>query len=282
MTYRDVLREAEKLLHESEIPDAQNDAWILMEYCFGMTRTDYLMKMSSEPEDNKYKDYKSMIKQRSEHIPLQYITGQQNFMGLDFYVDENVLIPRQDTESVVEQAVKYIGNNKFKVLDMCTGSGCIAITIDKMCTNTEVTAVDLSENALEVAKRNSIDNDADVEFINSDLFTKVEDKYNVIISNPPYIKSSVINTLDEEVKLHEPIMALDGTEDGLEFYRNISQEATKHFIDNEGMLFYEIGCEQADDVSRILRKNGYTQIKVIKDLAGLDRGVSAKYCKSGE
>lgn len=277
MKYRELLKSATILLENAGIADASNDAWILMEYCFDISRTDYYMKTDEDVPEEKCRKYNELIEKRANHIPLQYITGIQNFMGFDFKVNENVLIPRQDTESVVDKAVNYIGSSEKKVLDMCTGSGCIAITVDKLCKNSIVKAADLSEKALNMAIQNNKLNNADVTFIKSDLFDDIEGKYDVIISNPPYIPTEVIDTLDEEVRCHEPHMALDGTKDGLEFYRKISYDSRAYFGENGGDIFYEIGCEQADDVSDILMEAGYSDIKVIKDLAGLDRGIWAKY-----
>lgn len=282
MKYRELLKEAAGKLEAAHIPDAANDAWILMEHCFGMSRTSYYMKAEENAEDSKRLIYEEMINRRIAHVPLQHITGTQNFMGFDFCVNENVLIPRQDTESVVEKAVNYIGNQQVNVLDMCTGSGCIAITVDKMCPGAKVTAADLSVEALEVAGKNNAFNSAEVTFVNSNLFDNIDNtecKYDVIISNPPYIRTEVIESLDEEVRCHEPLMALDGTEDGLEFYRRISYDARGYFKEDGGVIFYEIGCEQAEDVSDILLEAGYENIEVIKDLVGLNRGISASFGK---
>ena len=197
-------------------------------------------------------------------------------MGLDFKVNEDVLIPRQDTELLVENAITYIKSVKgnVDVLDMCTGSGCIAISIVRLCENAKVTAVDFSEKALVVAKENNALNKADVTFFQSDLFENVEKQYDVIVSNPPYIKTEEIESLMDEVRIHEPMMALDGDCDGLKFYKKIAKEGRQHLRSN-GIIFFEIGYDQGQTVPAILEENGYKDIKVYKDLSGNDRVVTA-------
>ena len=187
-----------------------------------------------------------------------------------------MLIPRQDTELLVENAITYIKSVKgnVDVLDMCTGSGCIAISIDRLCENAKVTAVDFSQKALVVAKENNALNKADVTFFQSDLFENVEKQYDVIVSNPPYIKTEEIESLMDEVRIHEPMMALDGDCDGLKFYKKIAKEGRQHLRSN-GIIFFEIGYDQGQTVPAILEENGYKDIKVYKDLSGNDRVVTA-------
>ena len=231
--------------------------------------------MSEENADR----YIDCIRRRAAHIPLQHITGEQEFMGYPFCVNEHVLIPRQDTEILVEEAIQVM-RPKMKVLDMCTGSGCIVLSILKMCrekyymTDLQGIGADVSEEALKVARENGRRLGVPVTWIQSDLFAKIpeEEKYDVIVSNPPYIETAVIDTLQEEVRLHDPYIALDGKEDGLYFYRRIISEAGK-YLKMQGKLMFEIGCDQAEAVEELMKNAGYEQITVKKDLAGLDRVV---------
>lgn len=272
MTYRQILSEAEVILRNAGIDEYKSDAWLLFEYVFDMNRTAYLMKADSEASD-KVSEYRTVIDERATRKPLQHITGVQEFFGLEFMVNENVLIPRQDTEILVEEAIRIIKEFDYKVLDMCTGSGCIAITIGKNCKNVIVTGVDISSEALKVSKINKERNSADnVNFLQSNLFENINDKYNIIVSNPPYIESDVIDTLMKEVKDFEPRLALDGEADGLKFYREITKQSLEYILPG-GYLLYEIGHNQGEAVSSIMKENGYTSVKVIKDLAGLDRVV---------
>ena len=278
MKYREILLKGEERLALLNIADSKNDAWLLFEYIFDMPRHKYFMDANMECLDEKLvEDYLQVVELRGNHIPLQHITKTQDFMGMTFRVNENVLIPRQDTEVLVEKALSVVKAGD-QVLDMCTGSGCIAISIAKL-KNVSVTAVDISPKALEVAKGNADNLDAsNVKFVESNLFEKLKEdstsknckKYDIIVSNPPYIKSLDIEELMVEVKEHEPRLALDGDEDGLKFYRAITKEA-KDFLKPGGYLLYEIGCDQGDDLRDILAENGFTDIEIIKDLAGLDR-----------
>lgn len=220
-----------------------------------------------------YEKYMELIDKRATHVPLQYITGHQEFMGLDFMVSPAVLIPRQDTEILVEEVEKVCAGKS--VLDMCTGSGCIIISLKKRGQIKSAAAADISEEALAVAKINAAKNEADISFIHSNMFTHIEEKYDIIVSNPPYIETEVIKGLMPEVRDFEPLGALDGDEDGLKFYRILAKESKNHLTQN-GMLFLEIGCEQAKDVSELLAENGFENIRVVKDYAGLDRVVTAQ------
>lgn len=272
---RDIIKKAQNTLEAAGIVDSQVDSWLLAEFVFGITRAKYYANMQMTVDGKSTEKYNELVNQRAGHIPLQHIIGTQEFMGLTFKVNENVLIPRQDTELLVENVVDYLGNDERTVLDMCTGSGCIAISVDRLSKNSKVTAVDISEKALEVAQENNRLNNANVTFIQSDLFTNVTGKYDIIVSNPPYIRTDEIPKLMEEVKSHEPVMALDGMEDGLYFYKKICNEASDYLNDN-GKIFFEIGYEQGDDVSEILRQNRFCNIEVLKDLSGNDRVVIAR------
>ena len=232
---------------------------------------------NEEVEQSTKTEFLEAISKIQKHIPIQYITKKQEFMKMDFYVDENVLIPQPDTEIVVEEAIDIINRNKLsKVLDMCTGSGILAISIAKYTDASKITAVDISEKALEVAEKNAISNDVDtkIKFIKSDMFKNISGKFDLIISNPPYIRTDVIKTLSEEVK-NEPILALDGGIKGLDFY-NIIAENAKKYLNENGYLVLEIGYDQKKEVVNLLEAQEYSEIRVIKDMGGNDRVIVCK------
>ena len=266
-------------LAEEGIEEFSLDAWYLLEYVTGVSKAMYFAEPERAVSEENADRYIDCIRRRAAHIPLQHITGEQEFMGYPFCVNEHVLIPRQDTEILVEEAIQVM-RPKMKVLDMCTGSGCIVLSILKMCrekyymTDLQGIGADVSEEALKVARENGRRLGVPVTWIQSDLFAKIpeEEKYDVIVSNPPYIETAVINTLQEEVRLHDPYIALDGKEDGLYFYRRIISEAGK-YLKMQGKLMFEIGCDQAEAVEELMKNAGYEQITVKKDLAGLDRVV---------
>ena len=270
VTYQELLVRGRSLLEEKRVSDADVDSFLLLEYVTGMNRGQFFLKSSGVAQSEEIERYYALIEKRSAHIPLQHITCEQEFMGLPFYVNEHVLVPRQDTECLVELAMNHVKGKK--VLDMCTGSGCIAVSLMLLGEPLECHAVDVSKAALEVAKRNIERNHARIALIESDLFEKVIEKYDVIVSNPPYIPPKVIEGLSEEVREHEPRLALDGGEDGLDFYRRITREGKAHLSEG-GYLFYEIGCEQAADVMAIMQKEGFYNVKCQKDYAGNDRVV---------
>ena len=266
-------------LAEEGIEEFSLDAWYLLEYVTGVSKAMYFAEPERAVSEDNADRYIDCIRRRAAHIPLQHITGEQEFMGYPFCVNEHVLIPRQDTEVLVEEAIQVM-RPKMKVLDMCTGSGCIVLSILKMCrekyymTDLQGIGADVSEEALKVARENGRRLGVPVTWIQSDLFVKIpeEEKYDVIVSNPPYIETAVIDTLQEEVRLHDPYIALDGKEDGLYFYRRIISEAGK-YLKTQGKLMFEIGCDQAEAVEELMKNAGYEQITVKKDLAGLDRVV---------
>lgn len=266
-------------LAEEGIEEFSLDAWYLLEYVTGVSKAMYFAEPERAVSEENADRYIDCIRRRAAHIPLQHITGEQEFMGYPFCVNEHVLIPRQDTEILVEEAIQVM-RPKMKILDMCTGSGCIVLSILKMCrekyymTDLQGIGADVSEEALKVARENGRRLGVPVTWIQSDLFAKIpeEEKYDVIVSNPPYIETAVIDTLQEEVRLHDPYIALDGKEDGLYFYRRIISEAGK-YLKTQGKLMFEIGCDQAESVEELMKNAGYEQITVKKDLAGLDRVV---------
>lgn len=263
-----------EILSKQDVPDYEYDAKVLIEHFCGMKMMDFVLYPNKIIDEKMVDDTICSAYKRASRYPLQYIVGSQMFMGLDFKVNESVLIPRQDTEILVEYLLDKCDGKS--VLDMCTGSGCIAISLCKLTSASKVRAVDISQDALKVAKENAIINDANVEFVESDLFENVDSiRFDVIVSNPPYIPEDVVKTLMPEVKDYEPNLALEAADRGLYFYKAISREAKK-FLNAGGILAYEIGCEQAKDVIDILIENGYKDVVVLKDYAGLDRVVAAR------
>ncbi len=282
MTYRECYEQGCRTLQAAGIEEATLDARLLLEAVCGTDRNDLLVHGEQPVMPQAEEKYLHWIRQRAEHIPLQQLTGEQDFMGLTFSVNEHVLIPRQDTEILVEEVLKEL-HDRMRILDMCTGSGCILLSLLHYSNDCEGLGVDLSAEALEVAGRNVLkvltpEKAEHAHFLQSDLFEKVEGKFEIIVSNPPYIASAEVEKLMPEVRDHEPRMALDGTEDGLHFYRRIIKEAGKHLV-NSGMLFFEIGYDQGQAVSELMRAQGYREIQVVQDYAGLDRVVLGTYCE---
>ena len=261
-------------LTEAGIEEAKSDTLLLLDGICHVTRNDILLHGEEVLDEEMSQAFMESLKKRCERIPVQYITGVQNFMGLDFAVNENVLIPRFDTEILVEEVMKHL-HDGFSILDMCTGSGCILLSLLHYSNDCKGVGVDISEAALAVAKSNCESLGLMATFLQSDLFEKVDGTYDIIVSNPPYIRSDVIETLMEEVKGHEPILALDGMEDGLYFYRKIVKESL-NYLNGGGMLFFEIGYDQGEDVSRLMHEAGFKEVTVIKDYAGLDRVVTGR------
>lgn len=282
MTYQECYEQGCRTLQAAGIEEAALDARLLLEAVCGTDRNDLLVHGEQPVAPEAEEKYLNWIRQRAEHIPLQQLTGEQGFMGLTFSVNEHVLIPRQDTEILVEEVLKEL-HDGMRVLDMCTGSGCILLSLLHYSNDCEGLGVDLSAEALEVAGRNVLkvltpEKAEHAHFLQSDLFEKVEGKFEIIVSNPPYIASAEVEKLMPEVRDHEPRMALDGTEDGLHFYRRIIEEAGKHLV-SSGMLFFEIGYDQGQAVSELMRTEGYCEVQVVQDYAGLDRVVLGTYCE---
>lgn len=274
ITIREMCKEGQELLLNNDVPNADIDARMLLEHLLGITSSEYYCQFDRVVEEDVYNDYIKLIVKRATHYPLQYIIGTQDFMGLEFDVDDNVLIPRWETEMLVEEVLK-ICDKRDAILDMCTGSGCIITSIKKLGKVKKAVGVDISEKAIEVSKTNAIKNQVDVEFIVSDLFDNVLGTYDIIVSNPPYIKTKVIEGLMPEVRRFEPMIALDGSEDGLYFYEKIV-EASLDYLKPNGYIFFEIGHDQGKEVAMILIKHDYEDIQVIKDYAGNDRIVKAR------
>lgn len=275
MNYKEVYDRGVEKLAGADIAEAAVDARLLLEFVCKTDRNTLLAHADREVSEKEQERYNALIEKRSEHIPLQYLTGEQEFMGLTFIVNETVLIPRQDTEVLVEEIMRDL-HDGMRILDLCTGSGCILLSLLQYSNNCEGVGTDLSEEALCVARENYSRLKADkpemeAAFIKSDLFENLDtEKFDIVVSNPPYIKTSVIDTLMPEVREHEPFMALDGREDGLFFYREIT-EGVKRYLVRGGMLYYEIGYDQAKEVAAIMEKEGFSEIEVVKDFAGLDR-----------
>ena len=273
MRYFDLKKKIQKLFEEKGIDELSDIDWIAVEVLkVKRSFLPFVTDISASQEQ----EIMQAVSKRLKHIPIAYIFGKTQFFGREFQVDSNVLIPRMDTEVLVERLVHDIkqSQKELSVLDIGTGSGAIAITIKKE-TNAKVFAVDVSEKALEVAKQNAKKLEADVWFIQSDLFEAVSDlKVDIVVSNPPYIETDVVQTLDKEVVNNEPILALDGGVDGLDFYKRIIKDAKQH-LSTGGKVYFEIGYNQAESVSKLLAKD-YEDIEVIKDYEGNDRVVIAK------
>ena len=271
MQYQELYRMGKDRLTEAKVPEAELDARLLLEEVCGTDRNDLLVHGDREIAPEQSERYLDFIHRRQKHEPLQQITGYQEFMGLRFKVTPDVLIPRQDTEILVEEVMRYL-HDGMHILDMCTGSGCILLSLLKYPNDCEGTGCDISEPALKVAEENAKELSLNASFVQSNLFENISEKYEFIVSNPPYIPTGVIPTLMEEVRDHEPVSALDGREDGLYFYREIVEKAGEYLYPG-GMLFFEIGYDQAEKVSSLMREAGYQEVTVCKDLAGLDRVV---------
>ena len=356
--WADVLNYGKKILKNAGIVEADLDAWYLFEQIFGISRAQYFMcareniagstaqKMTAQEQTGnslesknaldcvelwlkeKMSAYENTLEKRASRIPLQQILGQQEFMGLTFFVNEHVLIPRQDTETLVELVLNEQKDKNISILDMCTGSGCIAVSLKKLGGYACVEGADISEEALKVAKRNSeeilensdVNNDAvssrteqiqnctnltnnqnkqdnseehmvsevrtvpqtGVIFRRSDMFSAFPEteRFNVIVSNPPYIPSAVIEELEPEVRDHEPRGALDGTADGLYFYRILAEECAKHLTPG-GHVYFEIGYDQGAAVKELLDIHGFKDTRVIQDLTGKDRVVCGTWQTAG-
>lgn len=293
-TYGEIYQEGAARLQEAGIEEAALDARLLLEFVCKTDRNTLLAHGDREVSAEEGDRYRELIGKRAVHMPLQHLTGEQNFMGLTFLVNNKVLVPRQDTEVLVEEAMKHL-HDGMRILDLCTGSGCILLSLLHYSNDCEGVGTDLSPQALAVARDNygrlrEARPDMKARFLEGDLFAALASEeeqeadgkndgralFDMIISNPPYIETGVIDTLMPEVREHEPLMALNGGADGLAFYRRIVEQAGAH-LNGGGMLFFEIGCEQAEAVCGLMAEAGFCQIQVVKDFAGLDRVVFGSY-----
>lgn len=308
MTLQEACRKGTRILEHNGVEEASLDAWYLLEHVTEISRARYLADAGNAMEPEQEARYFALIEKRAQRIPLQHLTGKQEFMGLEFVVNEHVLIPRQDTEVLVETALEILQDESWlkavtenevqgktlRLLDMCTGSGCILLSLLKLleeepsvfwrktghvaaeCFLVQGTGADISEKALDVARMNAAHLGICAKFLQSDLFSEVSGQYEMIVSNPPYIRTSVIEELQKEVKEHDPFIALDGKEDGLYFYRKIISECGA-FLVSGGYLLFEIGHDQGEQVSALMKQAGFCNVTVKKDLAGLDRVVFGVY-----
>lgn len=271
MNYRKLYETGKDRLEKAGIQEAALDARLLLEEVCRTDRNTLLVHGDRAVTEEEETQFRIFIERRSTHEPLQQITGWQEFMGLRFSVTEDVLVPRQDTETLVEEVMRYLRDG-MEILDVCTGSGCILLSLLRYSNGCRGVGCDISEKALAVAGQNAKELGISAQFIQSDLFESIEGRFEYIVSNPPYIRKNVIPTLMEEVRDHEPLIALDGGEDGLDFYRKITREATEHLYSG-GMLFFEIGYDQGEAVKLLMEEEGYEEVTVSQDLAGLDRVV---------
>ena len=273
MTYQQMITLGKEKLREAGVPESDLDARLLLEYVCGVSRSFLLAHGDEEVPAGQEERYLELLRRRGERIPLQHLTGEQDFMGLTFTVNENVLIPRQDTEILVEEVLKDM-HGGCRILDLCTGSGCILISLLRYSNGCQGVGVDLSEEALGVARENAkrLIPERDCTFLQGDLFAPVEGRFDLLTANPPYIPSETIRGLMPEVRDHEPWMALDGLEDGLHFYRRIIKECPP-YLNGGAQVFFEIGHDQGEAVMSLLKEAGFKEVKIVKDYAGLDRVV---------
>lgn len=275
-TWREALKEGEERLIGAGISEGKYDAWALMEFAFDMEKSYYFLHEDDRIEEEQSEKYRKLIAEREKRIPLQQILGSAWFMGYEFYVNDQVLIPRFDTEILVEEAGKRLKPG-MQILDLCTGSGCILLSLLAEHKNLQIkgTGADISSRTLAVAKENRKRLNVQADFVESDLFSEIRGSYHMITSNPPYIATGEIEKLMPEVRDHEPHLALDGKEDGLYFYRKIVEQAPS-YLEPDGWLCLEIGYDQGEALKRMMEQSGYENIQIVKDLAGLDRVVTGQ------
>ncbi|MCR4961904.1 MAG: peptide chain release factor N(5)-glutamine methyltransferase [Lachnospiraceae bacterium] len=271
MNYLKTLNRGRLILKAAEIEECDLDARLLLEYVCKTDRSAVILDPDRELTESEESEYEELLKKRASHIPLQHLTGIQGFMGLDFCVNKDVLIPRQDTESLVEEVMKEM-HDGMRILDMCTGSGCILLSLLHYSNDCIGVGADISPAALSVAKKNAERLGIEAEFVESDLFENVDGVFDIIVSNPPYIRTCEIEELMPEVKDHDPFIALNGKEDGVTFYRRIIKDAPDHLVMG-GLLAFEIGNDQGKAVSDMMNDAGFTGVCVLKDLCGNDRVV---------
>ncbi len=271
MKIAQLLKTAQNRLTENNIPNARLDSVLLLAYASGLSQA----KILSEPDMILTQDvqdkFTELIEKRAAHVPFQYLVNKAEFMSLDFYVDENVLIPREDTEVLVEKVIESVKIHKLdSMLELCTGSGCISVSVAKYCPGIKITAVDICNKALKIAEKNAYINNvsSQIDFIHGDVLNEDFGDYALIVANPPYIRSEVIPGLDKSVKDYEPLLALDGGKDGLVFYKRIAEIYKGHVV-------VEIGYDQGREVADIFKNNNFTNIEIYKDLSHLDRVVYA-------
>ena len=272
MTYGQLYEMGKKELETAGVGEAALDARLLLEFVCRTKRHDLLAHGDRPIAQEEEKRYRELIGSRASRIPLQHLTGVQEFMGLEFHVGPEALIPRQDTEILVEEVLRELYDG-FRILDLCTGSGCILLSLLHYSNGCAGIGTDISARALELAQKNArMLGEEEAVFLESDLFEKVEGQYEIIVSNPPYIRTDVIPALEEEVRLHEPLTALDGGGDGLFFYREIIKKS-RDYLCGGGRLYLEIGYDQKDAVTALMREAGFGEVTAVSDYAGKDRVV---------
>ena len=287
MTWQALMKEELERLRQADIPDADSDIRLFAMDVAGCTYSTLILRMAEDATEEQAQKLHAYVTERMTHKPCQYILGTQEFMGMEFATAPEVLIPRPETELLVEQACerlkkliekkrKQTGDRQLRVLDMCCGSGCIGISVAKLVPAVTVDLADISDAAITLTKKNLERLQADCMVIQTDLFAQIEEKYDMIISNPPYIRTDEIPKLMAEVRDYEPHLALDGKEDGLYFYDKIIREA-REYLYEDGYILFEIGQDQLEAVRGFLVENGYVDIEGMKDYAGLDRIVTARY-----
>ena len=290
MTWQALMKEELERLKQADIPEADSDIRLFAMDVAGCTYSTMILRMAEEATEEQAQKLHAYVTERMTHKPCQYILGTQNFMGMEIEVAPNVLIPRPETELLVEQACEKLeklrekkmeqtGDGKLRALDMCCGSGCIGISVAKLVPNVSVDLADISDAAIALTKKNRERLQADCTVIQTDLFSQIDEKYDMIISNPPYIRTDEISKLMAEVRDFEPHLALDGKADGLYFYDRIIREA-REYLHEDGYILFEIGQDQLDAVRGLLVENRYVDVEGMKDYAGLDRIVTARYSKS--
>lgn len=274
MTYKQAIDWGSAALEQAGVADAKLDAWLLLETVCKINLTFYYSHMEESLTLEQQSEYEIAVRKRAERIPLQYITGEQEFMGLNFKVNSNVLIPRQDTETLVEEALK-ICQPGMRLLDLGTGSGCVIISLMKNAHGMTAIGSDISKQALLVAKENGKLHEVDIDWVRSNLYENITGRFDLIVSNPPYIAQEDILNLMPEVRDFEPVGALDGGADGLDFYRQIIAQS-KEYLNQDGYLYLEIGYDQGPAVTNMMCAAGYREVSVIKDLAHQERVVRGR------
>lgn len=275
LTLHELISQGQVRLGLCNKTDANIDAELIALHILGYTKLERILNAQEIISSDDTDTFWNYIAKRCSGVPLQYITNEQEFMGLPFYVDENVLIPRQDTETLVEKLIEISRDKQFKnIIEIGVGSGCISISLAKFMPDAHIVGIDISPHALEIAKKNSRINKVEsrIKWIEADILNnyRFDGKVDLIVSNPPYITTKDCSKLEEDVRDYEPMLALDGGEDGLIFYREITKQAKNHLVKG-GVLAYEIGYNQGEDVRRIMDENGFEEIEVIKDLVCKDR-----------
>lgn len=275
MTYKELYELGCLKLKAADISDYKTDSRLLLEYCMDTSYGDLFTKGAMEVSTDKEEEFLALIDKRGQHFPLQHLTGSQEFMGLEFKVTKDVLVPRQDTETLVEEVMKKL-HDGMRILDMCTGSGCILLSLLHYSNDCEGVGADISNGALKVARENAERLNIKAEFVESDLFSNVTGKFDILVSNPPYIRTCEIEELMPEVRDHDPFLALNGHETGIYFYEKII-DAAEDFLNRGAFVAFEIGNDQGEEVSKLMINAGYKDVEVVNDFCGNPRVVSGFY-----